>query len=131
MARKKKLLIDVKELIDKTEVKSVYSGRPGCCCGCRGNHRYASKHRKAASKSRGYKVKNDEISDRSVSIITGKINKAIEVGGKVVAVGDKIYATKVETPVGNLMFGHEFEDPTNISFVSLETESRLIIAYMR
>ena len=25
--------------IDINAIKSVYSGRPGCCCGCRGTHR--------------------------------------------------------------------------------------------
>jgi len=25
-------------MIDRSQIKSVYSGRPGCACGCRGKH---------------------------------------------------------------------------------------------
>jgi hypothetical protein len=57
------------------DVMSVYSGLPGCACGCRGKHRYASKHVKIASKNRGYKVQPEEISDRSVAIIFGKVKR--------------------------------------------------------
>ena len=28
-------------LIDLSKVRSVYSGKPGCCCGCLGKHTYA------------------------------------------------------------------------------------------
>ncbi len=57
------------------DVMSVYSGTPGCACGCRGNHRYASKHVKIASKNRGYAIRPEEISDRSVAIILGKVKR--------------------------------------------------------
>lgn len=61
--------------IDKDKISSVYSGRNGsCCCGCSGIHRYASAHRKYASKDRGYIVKNDEINDSQVTRIVNKIN---------------------------------------------------------
>ncbi|MCK9569119.1 hypothetical protein M0R72_09270 [Candidatus Pacearchaeota archaeon] len=50
------------------KVMSVYSGRPGCCCGCRGKHTDASwapvKH-----EERGRKV-----NDRTVRLIVSKIN---------------------------------------------------------
>lgn len=53
---------------------SVYSGIDGrCCCGCSGNHRYASAYRKLASENRGYEVRDEEISDRSVKIISNKV----------------------------------------------------------
>jgi hypothetical protein len=58
------------------DISSVYSGRPGCCCGCRGKHTYASAHRKWASENRGYPVTADEVSDRTVKMIVGKIEKA-------------------------------------------------------
>lgn len=61
-------------------VASVYSGKPGCMCGCLGKHTYASAHRDAASKRRGYKVDDDEVSDRTVKLIVGKINAAIAAG---------------------------------------------------
>jgi hypothetical protein len=65
-------------MINLNEIMSVYSGRPGCCCGCRGKHTYASKYATKASKDRGYKVNEDEISDRSVKIIVGKMNKQFD-----------------------------------------------------
>ena len=43
-------------------------------CGCSGKHSYASAHVAAASKDRGYTVREDEVSDRSVKLIVGKIN---------------------------------------------------------
>lgn len=87
--------------IDIRSVSSVYSGRPGCCCGCRGKHRYASAHRNAASKARGYRVTDDEVSDRSVATIVRKIE----------AMGDRA--------------------KLHGDFVSVETETRLLIAYFR
>jgi hypothetical protein len=48
------------------QIASVYSGKPGCCCGCNGNHRYASGHREWASKNRGYEVEDSDINDRQV-----------------------------------------------------------------
>ena len=53
---------------------SVYSGINGkCCCGCAGKHRYASAYRVLAGKRRGYKVRDEEVSDRSVKIISNKV----------------------------------------------------------
>jgi len=55
-------------------ITSVYSGINGrCCCGCSGKHRYASKYRESASNRRGYVVSDEEVSDRSVKIISNKV----------------------------------------------------------
>ena len=51
------------------DVVAVYSGKPGCACGCRGKYSYSSEHRARASKHRGYRVEDDEISDRNVTRI--------------------------------------------------------------
>lgn len=56
--------------IDLQDVSSVYSGRPGCACGCRGKHTYASAHR-------GYPVTDNEVSDRTVKMMVNKMNKLI------------------------------------------------------
>ena len=37
----KKLVMDVLDGV--TPIKSVYNGRPGCCCGCRGKHTSSQK----------------------------------------------------------------------------------------
>ena len=54
--------------LDRANVAQVYSGKPGCMCGCNGNHRYASKYAQQRS---------DDVSDRSVSIVCGKIEKLL------------------------------------------------------
>lgn len=59
--------------LTQADVLSVYSGRPGCCCGCRGKHSYASATRDEASAERGYAVADDEVSDRSVATILRKV----------------------------------------------------------
>src|SRR5208282_2130545 len=64
------------------EVSSVYSGKPGCCCGCKGNHRYNSQHVVSASKNRGYAVTGSDINDRQVAkvldVIQANVEKAAE-----------------------------------------------------
>jgi hypothetical protein len=58
-----------------SDVASVYSGKAGaCCCGCKGNHRYASKHREFAAKYRGYPISDDEVNDRQVAKVVGILN---------------------------------------------------------
>lgn len=62
--------------IDINTIASVYSGVDGaCCCGCKGNHRYSSAFRTQAGKARGYEVTAEEVSDRSVKLICGKIDR--------------------------------------------------------
>lgn len=69
--------------IDRSQVMCVYSGKPDrCMCGCSGTYKTASAHRDLRSKDRGYKVTDDEVSDRSVSIICNKIERAIASGVK-------------------------------------------------
>jgi hypothetical protein len=68
--------------ININDVMSVYSGENGmCCCGCAGKHTYASKYRKIASKDRGYRVDDEEISDRTVKLIVNKMNKYLTIPG--------------------------------------------------
>lgn len=53
------------------KVRSVYSGRNGCACGCRGNHRYHPEHVAEASKDRGSRPMT-----RSISIVLNKVKRA-------------------------------------------------------
>lgn len=62
--------------IDRSAVKSVYSGTNGkCCCGCSGKHTYASAHVMEVGAKRGYAVQDDQISDRTVNLICNKVEK--------------------------------------------------------
>lgn len=86
------------------DVSSVYSGRPGCCCGCRGKHTYASTHRKWASENRGYKVLDNEVNDHTVKAIVSKIESAA---------------------------GNGFEVHVSGGLVSVDTDTRTYIAYFK
>lgn len=61
-------------------VASVYSGKRNMrACGCAGKHTYASTLREEASKSRGYKVDDDEVNDRTVKMIFNKVTKSPDI----------------------------------------------------
>lgn len=57
------------------DVAKVYSGKPGCMCGCNGKYSVMPQHCELASKWRGYKITDDEVSERSVKTIVNKMNK--------------------------------------------------------
>jgi hypothetical protein len=83
--------------IEKDSVQSTYSGKPGCCCGCRGKHTYAKKHRKVASRRRGDRIKNEEINDRSVASTVARMNKLIAAGGHKVRIGPELVSIQTDT----------------------------------
>ena len=60
-------------------VVKVYSGKPGCMCGCRGKYFYPSTvDREAAATVRGYSVDDDEISDSQVTRVVNKIHAHLD-----------------------------------------------------
>lgn len=68
--------------IDKSKVSSAYSGKNGkCACGCSGTYWYASAHREAAGKNRGYAVGDEEVNDKQITRVVNKI-LAIAEGGE-------------------------------------------------
>lgn len=87
-------------MMELGKVMKVYSGKPGCMCGCNGRYRVASAHVKTAGETRGYEYDADDINDRSVKIIFNKIMK---------------------DP------GHKFDADANC--VYLDTPSRKLVAY--
>jgi hypothetical protein len=62
-------------------IYKVYSGKMGCMCGCLGKYSYTAKG--AVEHNPGYDV-SDQVSERSVKIITGKLlrnpNRKVEGG---------------------------------------------------
>jgi hypothetical protein len=63
--------------IKKEEVMSVYSGRPGCACGCRGKYSYSSLHRGMAESSRGYEITADEVNDAMITRVIKLFQKNV------------------------------------------------------
>lgn len=57
-------------MFDLNHVATVYSGRKGCACGCRGKYSYASAF---ACDRLSYYVDNDGVNDRSVRTIANKV----------------------------------------------------------
>lgn len=62
-------------MFNLNHVASVYSGRKGCACGCRGRHSYASQFRLHRP---SYLSGDDGINDRSVRIITNRVTELLE-----------------------------------------------------
>lgn len=60
---------------DLNIIQQVYSGKPGCACGCNGNYRAPSRHADDGVAIRGYAFSPDDISDRSVKLIANKVAK--------------------------------------------------------
>jgi hypothetical protein len=61
--------------IDLSTVKRVYSGKPGCGCGCRGEYKVPARNAANGITERGYAYSPEDVSDRSVAIIVHKIEK--------------------------------------------------------
>jgi hypothetical protein len=65
--------------VDKKYVTRVYSGKPGCMCGCNGIYRYPSNlNRTAAGLNRGYAIDDKEINDKFVNRVLGYVNANLE-----------------------------------------------------
>ena len=65
--------------IEKSSVQSTYSGKPGCCCGCRGKHRTIG------------------INPRSVTSTVARMNKLIAEGGYQVRIGPELVSVQTDT----------------------------------
>lgn len=79
------------------DILSVYVGKPGkCCCGCSGNHYYASQHIERSNKSHGYDC-SDRINDAKVKRV---FNKAI----KMFDPEDKIIDTYIDVEIGKTLY---------------------------
>lgn len=99
-------------MIEVGEVLSVYAGRAGaCCCGCSGKHSYASAYRNIATRRRGYAVKDDEVSDRSVKLIVGKMNRLVREGLAAASVGYFAGEKSVAVEHGNRVYVAYFVKP--------------------
>ena len=57
-------------------VFKVYSGKPGCGCGCRGKYYVNPAHREFADKERGYAYDDDEVTITQVQRILHEMQAA-------------------------------------------------------
>lgn len=60
------------------EVIKVYSGKPGCGCGCMGNYRVNPQHFELAGKIRGYEYEANEANLTQVKKVLLNVHKAFE-----------------------------------------------------
>lgn len=63
-----------RQIIDVAKVARVYSGKPGCMCGCLGKYTTQAAHREWAGKNRGYAISDSEVNDRTVRLLVNKMN---------------------------------------------------------
>ncbi len=67
--------IDV-DITFRSRVLSVYTGKQGCMCGCKGTYRYTALTRAEAGQRRGHEVSDDEINEGVVSRVINKVRTA-------------------------------------------------------
>lgn len=70
-------------MFDISKISSVYSGRKGCACGCRGKYAYASQFK---CDRPSYLEGDEDVSDRSVKTIVNRVQKLLEDGAEVARV---------------------------------------------
>lgn len=76
----------IKEMPELTisDICSAYRGKPNKCrCGCSGTYYYTEINRDYATRNRGYKVTDDEISDETVQRILNRMKKFAHLGVEV------------------------------------------------
>lgn len=61
-------------MFDLNQVTSVYSGRKGCACGCRGKYSYASQY---ADTRPSYYTENQGVNDRVVKTLLNKVERLL------------------------------------------------------
>ncbi len=82
-------------MIDRKKVFKVYTGKPGCMCGCLGKYTCDPEMVDVNSKFDGYDTGVIQVSSRSVSIIVNKMNKLIKSLGITEEIEDCMDGSKV------------------------------------
>lgn len=58
------------------QVTNVYSGKPGCACGCRGKYSYNTRFRNLPIINRGYAFTDSDFNDRMVKRVVNLVKAA-------------------------------------------------------
>lgn len=80
--------------ITPEQVYVVYSGKPGCACGCRGNYRVNPQHLAFATKNRGYEYDANEVSLAQVKRVLRIVQQNLD---KLDCVSEEFASVKIET----------------------------------
>jgi len=64
------------QLLTVVDVLSVYSGRPGCMCGCKGKYFLTEESREEADAFRGYPHSDEDVSQRQVTRVLRLVQAA-------------------------------------------------------
>lgn len=83
---KTKLNIERAKAITAEQVMQVYSGRPGCMCGCRGNYRFNPEHLEAVTKLNGYAPDAKNVNLTQVKKVVRLLKEQIENGNSTVTI---------------------------------------------
>lgn len=62
-------------MIDKSKVLKVYSGKPGCACGCLGSYYVSAESIEEAGKHRGYPYDVKDINPKMITRVVNILNK--------------------------------------------------------
>lgn len=99
------ITLDELQAFTTDDVISVYSGKPGCSCGCRGTYRYASAAVAdgTATQHVGYAVGADAVNDRQVKKVLGLVQRAAAAQSKDVEYGPNNVALNVRDAAGEVV----------------------------
>jgi hypothetical protein len=88
------------QFISPADVLTVYSGKPGCMCGCNGKYFITAQNRAAAARDRGYEYEDDQVNEKMVR----KVIRLVKA-----AAGDKnVRGDDGREPVGSVTVGDAF-----------------------
>jgi hypothetical protein len=65
-------------MIDIDKVLNVYSGKPGCMCGCKGKYTFRKATQQLGTENRGYEVTDEECDDAKVQRLINKVTRMLD-----------------------------------------------------
>lgn len=63
------------ESLTVADILKVYSGKPGCACGCNGTYNITAESRKEADKDRGYAYSDEDVNPKQVKRVLKQVQK--------------------------------------------------------
>ena len=90
-------------VIKREHVLMVYSGKPGCMCGCLGNYRYPKANAELGKRQRGYEIRPEELNDAQVTRVLKRMAtlENVEVGEIYGSDGDSLFYLHDDAETGH------------------------------